>query len=413
MNTFHPRLVRVTLLGAAVLSLACTDATTGPADRLPRDLTPAETEVVASANEFGLELFRRLAEDRSGENLFFSPLSVYMALGMTANGAAGETLEAIRGTLRQTDLGEEDANAAYRGLLDLFLGLDPLVRFDIANSIWYRLGLGVRPEFIDLSSSVFDAQVLELDFLDPAAPGVINAWVEERTDGRIKELVGELTPRDVMLLINAIYFKGSWQHRFDPGQTRTDVFQLPGGGSGEIEMMVREGVEGLRHQRGEGFEAAELLYGSGAFAMTVILPHEGTLPSRLVSGIDRATWDAWMAAFDDESPIEVLQLPKFRLEWEALLNDDLEAMGMGIAFGNADFSRLAEGGDGFVISKVRQKAFVEVNEEGTEAAAATAVNIADSGKPTFRADRPFLFAIRERFSGAILFLGQLVDPTSL
>lgn len=395
------------------VAIACSGDATGPADRLPRALTPAETEVVAAANEFGLDLFGRLVAGQPDENIFFSPLSAYMALGMTANGADGETLAAMRATLRQTGLAEEEANEAYRGLLDLFLGLDSRVRFDIANAIWYRLGLGVRPEFVDLSRTVFDAQVSELDFSDPSAPATINAWVEERTNGRIEELVGELSPKDVMLLINAITFKGTWRHQFDPDRTRSDAFRLADGSTADVQMMIREGVEGLRHQRRDEFEAAELLYGNGAYAMTIVLPETGTLPADLAGGLDGPAWDAWMAGFEETDAMEQVALPKFRLEWEKRLNDDLIAMGMGVAFGNADFSRLAEGGEGFFISKVRQKTFVEVNEEGTEAAAATSVSIADRARPTFRADRPFLFAIRERFSGAILFMGQLVDPTAL
>lgn len=410
-RSIQPRGALVVL--AALALPGCSDDALGPLHELPRALTPAETEVVEAANDFGLDLFARLAADRPRGNVFFSPLSAYMALGMTANGAAGETLDAMRATLRQAGVAEDEANAAYRGLLDLFLGLDPRVRFEIANSIWYRLGLAVHPEFVDLSRSVFDARVTELDFDDPAAPGVINAWVEERTSGRIRELVQSLSPQDLALLINAIYFKGTWQHQFDPNRTRDASFRLPDGSHADVPTMVRDRVELLRHQRRDGFEAAELLYGRGAYVMTIVLPSEGTLPSELMAGVDAAIWDGWMEGFEDTDAIDEVRLPKFRLEWEKLLNDELTAMGMGVAFGPADFSRLAEGGEGFFISKVRQKTFVEVNEEGTEAAAVTSVNIADRGRPTFRADRPFLFAIRERFSGAILFLGQLVDPTAL
>lgn len=400
----------LTLLIGAVLG-ACAD-TNGPLDQLPRELTVAEQEVIAAANGFGLDLFQRFVAARPEENVFFSPLSAYMALGMTANGAAGETLEAMRGTLRQTGLTEEAANAAYRGLLDLFLGLDPQVEFEIANSIWYRLGLAVRPEFRDLSNRVFDARVTELDFSDPGAPATINAWVESRTNGRIKDLVSQLSASDVMLLINAVYFKGTWQHQFDPRSTRDGLFQRLDGEYVEVPMMTRRDVEVLRHQSREEFEAVELLYGRGAYVMTILVPPEGVGPGNLVGRLDEATWDAWMGGFEETGEIEVVELPKFRLEWQKTLNDDLVAMGMGVAFDAADFSRLAEGGEGFFISQVTQKAFVEVNEEGTEAAAATSVNIADRARPTFRADRPFVFAIRERFSGAILFLGQLVDPSA-
>lgn len=405
--------VRATVLVAALLGiggLGCSDAF-GPLDSLPRDLTPAERAVSSSANDFGLALFHELAADQPGENLFFSPLSAYLALGMTANGAAGPTLDAMRATLRQGGLTEPEANEAYRSLVDLLLGLDPRVEFTIANSIWYRLGLPVRPDFVELSRGTFDAEVRGLDFDDPASVEIINGWVEERTAGRIKELVAELEPQDVMLLINAIYFKGDWEEQFDPERTRDAPFRLLDGSYVEAPMMTRRDVKTLRYQEREAFTAVDLLYGRGAFSMTVILPAEGTAPADLMAAVDPATWDEWMAGFEETDRIGQVELPKFRLEWEKSLEDALRALGMGIAFGDADFSRLAEGGEGLYISDVRQKAFVDVNEEGTEAAAATSVSLADRGVPTFRADRPFLFAIRERFSGTVLFLGQLLDPS--
>jgi len=399
-------------MASAMTFGACSDGGTGPLDQLPRDLTVGEQKVVVSANAFGLDMFRRLVADQPTENVFFSPLSAYLALGMTANGAAGETLDAMRGTLRQSGLSEEEANEAYRGLLDLFLGLDPEVQFDIGNSIWYRLGLPVRPEFVEQSRSIFDAEVAELDFSDPAAPATINRWVEDRTNGRIKDLISELSAADVMLLINAIYFKGSWQDAFDPQTTRDVDFQLLDGSFASVPTMTRRRVDILRYQKTNEIEAAELLYGRGAFVMTIVLPNDGTTPADLMAAVDGATWDRWMDGFADVGDLGDLHLPKFKLEWEKTLNDDLIDMGMGIAFAGADFSRLAAGGEGFFISKVRQKAFVEVNEEGSEAAAATSVNVAERGASGFLATRPFVFAIRERFSGTILFLGQLGDPTA-
>jgi serine protease inhibitor len=403
---------KILLLALAALGFAACGEMLGPLDELPRELTVAERTVISSANEFGLNLFGRLIAAEPSENVVFSPLSAYMALGMTSNGAVGETLAGMRSTLRQSRLTEEEANQAYRGLLDLFLGLDSGVQFDIASSIWYRLGLQVRSEFVNLSKTVFDAEVAELDFLDPSAPTTINAWVESRTNGRIRELVDELTEQDMMLLINATYFKGTWQDQFDPRQTRDLGFQLLDGSLVEVPTMTRREVEILRHQETVEFEAAELLYGRGAYVMTILLPPEGTSPTDLMAGVDAGTWGRWMDGFQETSARSVVQLPKFKLEWEKLLNDDLIAMGMGAAFHDADFSRLAEGGEDFFISKVKQKAFIEVNEEGTEAAAATSVNVAVRASPGFRATRPFIFAIRERFSGLLLFIGQLVDPSA-
>ncbi|MDX1577231.1 MAG: serpin family protein [Gemmatimonadota bacterium] len=392
--------------------LACGDPT-GPLDRLPRDLTPAERSVVTAANAFGLDLFERLVADQPDENVFFSPLSAYLALGMTANGAADATLAEMRGILRQGGLTEDEANEAYRGLLDLLLGLDSKVELSIANAIWHRLGLPVRPEFVDASRSTFDATVDGVDFRDPATAQAINDWVSDRTRGRIDEIVN--SPDDlantVVFLVNAIFFKGTWQLQFDPDQTRPESFELLDGSFAEVEMMRRKDIEILRHHAGETLEIAELLYGRGAFTMTILLPPRGVSPASLLEGVSPGVWDGWIGRLEETAVIDAVEMPKFRLEWEKKLNHDLSAMGMPLAFsGGADFSRIAPGGEGFFLSEVKQKAFVEVNEEGTTAAAATSVNVADSAKPSFRVDRPFVFAIRERFSGTLLFLGQVVNP---
>lgn len=411
METTYRRTGSCALWLLPIAVAACSDAA-GPLESLPRNLTAAETSVVSAANEFGLDLFSRLVAEAPTENVFFSPLSAYFALGMAANGADGETLAEMRATLAQVDLDEELANEAYRGLLDLFLGLDDEVQFDIANSIWHRIELPVRPEFVETSRRTFDARVEGLDFDDPAAPDEINRWVAERTNGRISELIQSLSPQDVMLLLNAIYFKGTWQHEFDPDRTRDDSFTRADGSAADVRMMVRERVRLLRHQRSERFEGIELLYGRGAYVLTILLPPDGVLPADLVSGVDADVWADWMEGFVETDEIEQIELPRFRLEWEKSLVDELRAMGMNHAFDDADLSRLAEGGGGLFISDVRQKAFVEVNEEGTEAAAVTSVNVAERGVPTFRADRPFLFGIRERFSGTLLFVGQLLDPSA-
>ncbi len=400
---------------ASFLLVACGSATEPqPLQELPRDLSAAERSLIASGNEFGLALFERLATGSPQENVILSPLSAYLALGMTANGADFETLEAMRAALAQTELSEEEANDAFRDLMELLLGLDEHVEFQLANSIWHRDDFPVRPDFVDLSREYFDAVVEALDFDDPAAAATINAWVEEETRGRIVDLIDEIDPEHVMFLINALYFQGDWQEAFDRDDTRTADFRRLDGSTVPVPLMSRTGE--VRHQVRDGFEAVELLYGRGAFAMTVILPPEGTPPAELVDGLDAPTWDEWMASFE-EREVSV-QLPRFRLEWEEMLNDALSAMGMDVAFDRdrADFGRLVEEGaflpGNLYITEVKQKTFIDVNEEGTEAAAATSVGVGiTSAPPAFRADRPFLFALRERFSGTVFFLGQVLDPT--
>lgn len=420
---FLPGLLRPAALPAfpallVVLGLpGCGDGSPGalePLQELPRELTVAEREVVSSSNAFGLELFGRLADEHRDENLVFSPLSAHLALGMTANGANGETLAAMRETLGQGGLSEEEANGAYRGLLDLLPSLDPGVELEIANSIWHRLALPVRPAFVDLSRRTFDAEVRGLDFGDPGAADSINDWVEDRTRGKITDLIDRIRPDEVMFLVNAVYFRGEWRFEFDPDETREAPFRRPDGSSVDVPMMSRDFAE-VRHQRTDAFEAVDLPYGRGAYVMTLLLPAEGTAPADLLDGLDAETWASWMDGFAETRAR--VSLPRFRVEWEKLLNDALKAMGMEVAFDpdRADLLRLVEEGfpENLYISRVKQKAFIEVDEEGTEAAAATSVGVGvTSAPPTFRADRPFLYAIRERFSGTVLFIGQVTDPTA-
>jgi serpin B len=402
-------------MGSITMLTGCGTAQTPlePLESLPRELSPAEQALINSGNGFGLALFAELGGARDGKNVIASPLSAYMALGMTANGADGTTLEAMRNALGHGGLDEEEANVAYQTLIELLRGLDDDVDFSIANSIWHRDDFPTSQAFADVSREYFDALVSALDFADPTATTTINGWVESSTNGKITELIQEITPEDVMFLINAIYFKGAWQKPFDPDFTTEAAFNVSDGTTVQARLMSRQGD--FLYQENELFQGVDLRYGRGAFSMTVLLPAAGRTLDELVTQLDETRWDAWMSGFSMQRML--LELPRFQLEWEKKLNDALSALGMGIVFdrGNADFSRLvapgAEVPGNLFITEVKQKTFVDVNEEGTEAAAATSVGIGvTSLPPTMRVDRPFLFAIRERFSGTILFLGLVENP---
>lgn len=381
---------------------------------LPRPLSATEQVLVGSANDFGLELFRRLAGASPDENVIVSPLSAYFALGMVANGAVDETLAGIRATLRQSDLTEEEANQAYRDLSKLLLSLDDFVEFAIANSIWYEESFPVRPAFVELSREFFDARVTGLDFSSPEAVPTINAWVNEKTRGRIPKILGMIPDGTVIYLINALFFDGTWRLGFDRRRTDAAPFHRPDGTTVEVLLMEQE--ERIPNQERDEFQAVDLLYGRGAFSLTVLLPPEGVAPADLLAGVDAATWDGWMEEF--RKGTVRLQLPRFQLTWGGLLNDPLAGMGMARSFGGgAQFDRLVQDGvsaQGLLISRVLQKTFIDVNEDGTVAAAVTLVEggFTSGGPLRLRVDRPFLFALRERLSGTILFLGQVVDPTA-
>jgi len=406
------------LLALVGLVAACHDpnAPSGAAPRitaLPRALTNGEQAVIGASNAFGFGLLRELDRTRADSNIFMSPLSASMALGMTMNGAAGQTFDEMRAALAFGTRPAAEINASYRSLIDMLRALDPTVDFRIANSIWYRAGFPFEQTFLDESRQFFDARVSGLDFASSNAVPSINDWVRQSTNGKIDKIVDGPIPNDVvMYLINAIYFNGSWTTRFDRNQTRTEPFHTIGGTTAPIAMMRR--TDTIRVAETADAQVVDLPYGGGAYTMTILLPKEGKSLRDVVATL---TADVWQAAVTGATARSVeLQMPKFTLRWEALLNDPLQALGMRQAFQGdvADFTRMSrDAGNRLYISKVKQKAFVDVHEEGTEAAAVTSVEIRVTcacGPQVIRIDRPFVFAIRERLSGTVLFLGKIVRP---
>lgn len=408
------RRVVLSLLLALPLA-ACSDTPSGPSPitELPRALSVTEQAVIDGSNSFAFDLFREVAAADAGENIFISPLSASMALGMTMNGARGETFEAMRSTLGFQGLGQPEINRAYRSLIGLLRGLDPKVQMLVGNSIWYRDTFPFHRAFFDTTRTYFDAEVAGLDFNNPAAVTTINRWVDRSTKGKISEILERIDDDVVMYLINAIYFKGDWSQQFAKGDTHDAPFYDASGSGplGTVKMMNREGS--ILSARGVNYEAADLSYGGGAFSMTIILPDRGVSVSEVAAALGPAEWAALTNRLAKGN--RNLSLPKFRLEYKKLLNQPLVDLGMGVAFMpyDADFTGMSPLGRELYISKVLQKTFVDVNEQGSEAAAVTSVEVrvvCACGPAEFRVDRPFIFAIRERLTGTILFLGQIAKP---
>lgn len=414
MRSIRQRFFSSLVLIPIVTAVACSGTTEPPGPpaeltALPRALSAAERQVIAAGNDFSFSLFRQLSATQPNENLFVSPLSASMALGMTLNGAAAGTFDAMRGTLGFGTTSQPDINAGYRNLIDLLRGLDGSTQMELANSIWYRQGFPFQQSFLDVAHTWFDAEVRGLDFANTSGTlNTVNGWVNEKTHGRIPTILQQVAPEDVMYLINAIYFKGSWRLRFDPSETRPAPFHAADGGTGNAQLMYRKDT--LRYLANDQFQAVDLLYGNGAFTMTVLLPRPNVNLDGFIGSVTRAQWDGWMQSFRKQDI--KLYLPKVKLTYTRKLNDDLKALGMAVAFDDrADFSRMADPSAGHLfISFVLQKAFVDINEEGTEAAAATVVGIGVTSAPLdteMRVDRPYLFVIRERLSGTILFMGKV------
>lgn len=409
------RLVSIIIAGI-IIFLSC--------ERLPDEqepnkmnLTKKSLELIESDNESGLEFFRKVIKNDTSDNIMVSPLSVALALGMTYNGAEDSTKEAMKETLKLSDLTDDEINAAYKSIVDQLLKLDPKVILSITNSIWYRQNFTVLPEFIKVNQQYYDAEVNELDFNLPDAKDIINDWVDEKTKGLIPEIIDYIPAEAVMYLINAIYFKGLWKYEFDPEATGTQPFYLKNGNVEMVDMMEME--NDLLYLSNDLFSAVKLPYGDGAFYMTILLPHSQFTPDNIVEELTNENWNIWMNSFGKQHV--VVKLPRFKFEFFRMLNKDLTDMGMGIAFDqyNADFAGINPD-EQLYISRVLHKTFIEVNEEGTEAAAVTAVEIsltsANPDSPTamfFVVDRPFIFTIEENSSGTILFMGKVNRPEYL
>ncbi len=401
---------RLVLFVLPLMLLSCKEESTGPETPTPvRPISSGEAAVARANTGFGFTLFRSVAGAAPEDNVFISPLSVSLALGMTVNGAAGETWTGMRQTLGFDALSQEEINESFRTLIELLQGIDPKVRLDIANSVWSREGFAVEQAFIDSNSKYFGADTRSIDFSRSDAADIINAWVSQKTQGRIDDIVAAPIPDLVMMyLINAVYFKGSWTERFDTEKTRDDLFITPDGGRKAVRMMNRSGM--MRYHADERMEIADLPYGWDRYSMAIVLPRSGVTLAQLRDAMTSEAWSGWLAALTDTEMD--LQLPRFTMEYEVGLNEMLKGMGMERAFDpdRADFSGINRDRK-LYITNVKHKTFVQVSEEGTEAAAATSVEMGTTSiPPLMRVDHPFIFVIHEKNSGAILFIGQVTNP---
>ena len=403
----------ISLLLTVLLVSGCTRkfGTDSPAQRTYRDLTAAEISVVHSGEDFGLQLLKEL--NSPDGNLFISPLSVSMALGMTLNGADGETKSAMQKTLGFESLSEEEINSSYQSLISLLQSMDEKVVFQIANSIWSRLGFSVEPAFIDINQKYFGAAVRGLDFSSAAAPGTINAWASENTAGKIDKIIDFIDPETMMFLINAIYFNGDWTYEFDKEKTREALFFVSESDQVSCDLMNQQNE--FAYLSRSDVQAIDLPYGNGQFSMLVLLPQPEVSIDDVVQNLSPQSINEILS--DLAKAKGSLYLPKFKMRYDKSLNDVLASLGMAVAFSPlaADFTRINKDG-GLYISNVTHYSYIDVDEQGTEASAVTVVEIGKTsiGDPSagfvMRVDRPFLFLIRESHSNTVLFIGKIVNP---
>jgi len=379
--------------------------------------SPAGQEKLASANTgFAFDLLRQITREQPVTNVFISPFSVSSVLQMVANGAAGETKAEMQRVLKTTGLPAETLNAACKDL-NQSLNSQTNVILNLANAIWYENWIHFTPAFVSNNQKCFQVKIAGVDsFTNAESADIINDWAEKNTHGKIKQVVRFPFPASTrVVLANAIYFKGKWAEPFDKSQTKPRDFHLSKGGEKQVPMMRQSRT--FSYQEGDGFQAVRLPYAGDRLQMYLFLPATNSSPQKLLANFNSESWhNKILPQFSDRKGM--LVFPKFKLDYNILLNDSLEALGMKCAFveGEADFSRMVDN-DNLFITMVKQKSFVDVNEEGTEAAAVTTVMLSDSvmslrpPKPfEMIVDRPFLFVIDDDSTKSVLFMGVIYDP---
>jgi len=396
------------LLSIVLLVFGCSnenDPLPVPEDAKPIVLRVGLEKRIAQDNEFAFDLFKKTIETTGETNVFVSPLSVSIALGMTWNGANGNTKTEMETALKMSGLSAADINDYYKVMQSTLPAIDPTTKLSLANSIWYREGYEVKTDFLQINTNYFNAEVREIDFAQVWAKDTINNWCARKTNNLITNVLDEIPGNAVMYLINAVYFKGIWRKQFDTKKTVESTFTNEAKQQVKVNMMYQKDT--FNYALDDKAQYLDMPYGNKAFSMTVILPNEGKTTADVLNS---TTVESWNNTLQNMTEQEVdVYMPRFKTKNKFLLNDELKNMGMKLAFdGPADFTGIAN--DDLLISRVIHDTYVEVTEEGTEAAAVTVVEIIKTSlpmNPVFRVNKPFIYIIREKSTGVILFIGKM------
>lgn len=368
--------------------------------------------ITEANNRFAFDLLDELVQLDEDPNTFFSPISIHSALSMTYNGAAGNTKSEMADVLHIKDFQLEEVNRAYASFLSHTLNRDYEATLNMANSLWLKQGYPFLEEFVTNTEDYYLARVEEMDFQDPKSKDVMNDWVKDHTNGKIKKIIEEVRPNTVAYLMNAIYFLGEWEHAFDKDQSFEDVFYLEDGQS-KPQTFMRQ-TEKFRYYEDHLMQAIDLPYENEEVSMIIMLPKEDKNLDAFYQNLSFEQWNSWVSQFNKMEGS--ITLPKFKIEYSAKLNDPLINLGMPEAFsGDADFSKMVENG-GILIDEVLHKSYIDVNEKGTEAAAATSISMKEMAAPepidtfTMTVNRPFFFVIQDNETGILLFMGEINAP---
>jgi serine protease inhibitor len=389
----------------------CTHDDISAVDKVRPVTIPAS--VSSGTTTFAFDFFKNLQDTQpAGDNLFVSPLSLHIALGMLLNGAQNETADQILKALKMEGVSMEDLNKAYNTLMTELPAADSKVKLGLANSLWYRSGFQVETSFQDILKQSFKAEVTGLEF-NNAALDKINQWASNKTNGKIKKVLDKISADQIMFLMNALYFKGDWSNKFDAGKTVDTPFRLESGSDKTVKMMFKEAD--FKGTEVEKYKAVQLPYANGQFNMTLIIPKGENTVAQIASGLTATEWN------DLQTKRLLIRkskvgLPRFTMNYSAQLNSTLKKMGINKVFSDAaELNKIAITG-GLMVDFVKQDAYLGIDESGTEAAAVTTIGIvltsAGPEIPQYICNRPFLLVISEKTSNTILFMGRIMNPDS-
>lgn len=412
-------------LATILLAVSCSKSQQGEESSKPEEQNPiinfvpakpiilqAQSKLILDkTNTFAFGFFKAVSKQKR-ENLFLSPYSISAALGMLYNGAAGDTKKEIANVLGMDGYEPNEVNQYYKELTKALVEVDPLTTLSIANSVWANKIIPLKSSFLDLNKNYFDAKVSTLDFSSPATVPAINNWCKEKTNGKIPEIIKQLDPSSMVLLTNAIYFSSVWRFNFDKTKTVNKPFTNGDNTSSSVAMMHQRKMD-MMYSQMDRCGMVTLPYSNEAFTMNIILPAEGEEVGDIINELDH---NVWQTMINHQSRAKVtLSMPRFRIESTLdKLDETLAEMGMPCAFTeNADFSAMSVMRT--YVSEIIQKSYISVDENGTEAAAVTLVNMSltsigpqpNPAEVIMEVNRPFIFVISERSSGAILFIGKV------
>ncbi|MDP4089743.1 MAG: serpin family protein [Bacillota bacterium] len=404
----HRKLALIALGLMMAVTQGCSEKVKNKYNIEPMALTDPVDKISAANNKTAFKMLDATLNANKGQNVVISPLSLSTVLAMTQNGAAGATREEMLKALEMTGLNEKDINEQYKKIIANFNSIEAL-KIKMSNSIWIQKGFDVKETFINTGKDYYEAEISNVDFSKEKAADTINIWISDHTAGKIKKITDKFDSNTAMVLVNTVYFKGDWLSPFESTSTQKKMFTSSDGSQKDVDMMQDSMTVDFFKEN--NFEAIRLPYKDQDFGMYVLLPDKGTDVKALIGELSSDNWNRWKAGLSEEQVF--IGIPKLHIEFEQKLNDMLKSFGMKAAFNDgADFSGINP--EDLYISLVKQKCYIDVDEKGTEAAAATVVSVdttaAIVNPREFIADRPFVFIMEDRKTGLISFMGIVEKP---